>query len=94
MVGTFTSVIGRYYVNIELQSTTNCSFFFTFLQVNHSPSFHTDSKLDKEVKEGLIYDTLNLVNFNACDKKKCLEEDRKKVQERLLHKQKQPKDVK
>ncbi|XP_028407105.1 tubulin polyglutamylase ttll6-like [Dendronephthya gigantea] len=64
------------------------------LEVNHSPSFHTDSKLDKEVKEGLIYDTLNLVNFNACDKKKCLEEDRKKVQERLLNKQKQPKDVK
>lgn len=64
------------------------------LEVNHSPSFHTDSKLDKEVKEGLIYDTLNLVNFNSCDKKKCLEEDRKKVQERLLHKQKQPKDVK
>lgn len=68
--------------------------FYTIIQVNHSPSFHTDSKLDKEVKEGLIYDTLNLVNFNSCDKKKCLEEDRKKVQERLLHKQKQPKDVK
>ena len=63
-------------------------------KVNHSPSFHTDSKLDKEVKEGLIYDTLNLVNFNACDKKRCLEEDRRKVQERLLHKQKQPKDGK
>lgn len=58
------------------------------LEVNHSPSFHTDSPLDKEVKEGLMYDTLNLVNFHACDKRKCLEEDRKKVQERLLHKQK------
>lgn len=58
------------------------------LQVNHSPSFHTDAPLDKEVKEGLLFDTLNLVDLYANDKKKCEEEDRRRVQERLLNKQK------
>ena len=31
------------------------------LEVNHSPSFHTDSDLDVEVKDALIADTLRLV---------------------------------
>lgn len=56
--------------------------------MNHSPSFHTDAPLDKEVKEGLLHDTFNLVDLYANDKKKCLEEDRKRVKERLLHRQK------
>ncbi len=57
-------------------------------QVNHSPSFHTDAPLDKEVKEGLLFDTLNLVDLYANDKRKCEEEDRRRVQERLLNKHK------
>ena len=59
--------------------------------MNHSPSFHTDAPLDKEVKEGLLYDTFNLVDLYANDKKKCQEEDRRRVKERLLYRQK-PKD--
>lgn len=55
--------------------------------MNHSPSFHTDAKLDKEIKEALIYDTLNIVNFGAVDKRKCIEEERKKIKERLFAKQ-------
>jgi tubulin polyglutamylase TTLL6/13 len=31
------------------------------LEVNHSPSFHTDSAVDVEVKDALIADTLRLV---------------------------------
>ena len=31
------------------------------LEVNHSPSFHTDSDLDVAVKDALIVDTLRLV---------------------------------
>ncbi|XP_032135793.1 tubulin polyglutamylase TTLL6 [Sapajus apella] len=50
------------------------------LEVNHSPSFSTDSWLDKEVKDGLLYDTLVLINLESCDKKKVLEEERQRGQ--------------
>ena len=62
-------------------------FFFFLYQVNHSPSFHTDAKLDKDIKEALLYDSINLVNFGAVDKKKCIEEDRRKIKERLFQRQ-------
>ncbi|XP_021069123.1 tubulin polyglutamylase TTLL6 [Mus pahari] len=48
------------------------------LEVNHSPSFSTDSKLDKEVKDSLLYDALVLINLGNCDKKKVLEEERQR----------------
>ncbi|CAH6775964.1 Ttll6 [Phodopus roborovskii] len=48
------------------------------LEVNHSPSFSTDSKLDKEVKDSLLYDALVLINLGGCDKKKVLEEERQR----------------
>ncbi|XP_033372798.1 neugrin isoform X4 [Parus major] len=54
------------------------------LEVNHSPSFNTDSQLDHEVKDALLCDTLNLINVHACDRKKVLEEDKRRVKERLL----------
>ncbi|XP_067570417.1 tubulin polyglutamylase TTLL6 isoform X1 [Pseudorca crassidens] len=50
------------------------------LEVNHSPSFSTDSWLDKEVKDSLLYDTLVLINLRSCDKKKVLEEERQRAQ--------------
>ncbi|XP_055263599.1 tubulin polyglutamylase TTLL6 isoform X3 [Moschus berezovskii] len=50
------------------------------LEVNHSPSFSTDSWLDKEVKDNLLYDTLVLINLRSCDKKKVLEEERQRGQ--------------
>jgi tubulin polyglutamylase TTLL6/13 len=52
--------------------------------VNHSPSFHTDSKLDREVKEALIHDVVCLINFDAVDRKTWLEEERKRIQQRLI----------
>ncbi|XP_054988764.1 tubulin polyglutamylase TTLL6 [Sorex araneus] len=48
------------------------------LEVNHSPSFSTDSWLDKEVKDSLLYDTLVLINLGNCDKKKVLEVERQR----------------
>ncbi|NXD65380.1 TTL13 polyglutamylase, partial [Eolophus roseicapillus] len=54
------------------------------LEVNHSPSFSTDSRLDREVKDALLCDTINLINVNACSKRKVLEEDKQRVKERLL----------
>ncbi|KAM6308553.1 tubulin polyglutamylase TTLL13 [Aegotheles albertisi] len=53
------------------------------LEVNHSPSFTTDSRLDQEVKDALLCDTFNLINLHACDKRKVLEEDKQRAKERL-----------
>ncbi|NXC89492.1 TTL13 polyglutamylase, partial [Cercotrichas coryphoeus] len=54
------------------------------LEVNHSPSFSTNSQLDCEVKDALLCDTFNLINVHACDRRKVLEEDKRRVKERLL----------
>ncbi|XP_049872008.1 tubulin polyglutamylase TTLL13-like isoform X2 [Pectinophora gossypiella] len=54
------------------------------LEVNHSPSFHTDTQLDREVKEGLLTDTFTMLNIWQCDKKRVLEEDRRRIRDRLL----------
>lgn len=54
--------------------------------MNHSPSFTTDAALDKEIKGTLIWDTLGLINFSATDRRKCLEEERRRIKDRLLGK--------
>lgn len=54
------------------------------LEVNHSPSFTTDSQLDREVKDALLCDALTLVNLRGCDKRKVMEEDKRRVKERLF----------
>uniref|UniRef100_A0A667X2A0 Tubulin tyrosine ligase-like family, member 6 n=1 Tax=Myripristis murdjan TaxID=586833 RepID=A0A667X2A0_9TELE len=53
------------------------------LEVNHSPSFTTDSWLDREVKDSLLYDTLVLINLGACDRRKITKEERRRVKDRL-----------
>lgn len=53
------------------------------VQVNHSPSFTTDSPLDREVKDALLYDTLVLINLSACDRRKIILEERRRVKDRL-----------
>ncbi|XP_043279120.1 tubulin polyglutamylase TTLL13-like isoform X2 [Venturia canescens] len=55
------------------------------LEVNHSPSFHTDAQIDKDIKESLLNDTFEMLNFHQCDKRKIMEEDRRRVRDRLLH---------
>uniref|UniRef100_A0A182KD59 ATP-grasp domain-containing protein n=1 Tax=Anopheles christyi TaxID=43041 RepID=A0A182KD59_9DIPT len=54
------------------------------LEVNHSPSFHTDEAIDKEIKEALIADTFIMLNLNGEVKKRVLEEDKRRIQNRLL----------
>lgn len=39
------------------------------LEVNHTPSFQTDSNLDYKIKFNLIYDTLILLKIKNKDKK-------------------------
>ncbi|XP_063053427.1 tubulin polyglutamylase ttll6-like [Engraulis encrasicolus] len=56
------------------------------LEVNHSPSFHTESALDEEVKEALLKDTLTLLNLTSSDRRRIVEEDKRLSQERLLQK--------
>lgn len=56
----------------------------SYWQVNHSPSFTTDSRLDREVKDALLCDAMTLVNLRACDKRKMMEEDKRRVKERLF----------
>ncbi|XP_052121686.1 tubulin polyglutamylase ttll6-like isoform X2 [Frankliniella occidentalis] len=54
------------------------------LEVNHSPSFHTDAQIDREVKETLLMDTFGILNLGQYDKRKVMEEDRRRVRDRLL----------
>ncbi|KAM5291795.1 tubulin polyglutamylase TTLL13 [Ctenodactylus gundi] len=63
------------------------------LEVNHSPSFTTDSTLDREVKDALLCDTMTLVNLWGCDKRKVLEEEKRRVKERLLLGHQQPREA-
>lgn len=42
------------------------------IEVNHTPSFRTDSALDAQVKEGLISDTLQVLNVASDDRHKYL----------------------
>ena len=39
------------------------------LEVNHAPSFNTDTPLDYMVKKDMLYDTLNLLGVTIEDKK-------------------------
>ncbi len=43
----------------------------TLIEVNHMPSYRTDSALDKFVKEGLIENTLRLLNVSVEEKDRC-----------------------
>uniref|UniRef100_A0A8C3YL51 Tubulin tyrosine ligase like 13 n=1 Tax=Catagonus wagneri TaxID=51154 RepID=A0A8C3YL51_9CETA len=54
------------------------------LEVNHSSSFTTDSRLDREVKDALLCDAMTLVNLRGCDKRKVMEEDKRRIKERLF----------
>lgn len=53
-------------------------------QVNHSPSFTTDSRLDREVKDALLLDAMILANLRGCDKRKVMEEEKRRVKVRLF----------
>ncbi|KAJ4431967.1 hypothetical protein ANN_20576 [Periplaneta americana] len=62
----------------------DCKLKPYILEVNHSPSFHTDAQIDRDIKESLLRDTFIILNLTQADKKKVLEEDRRRVRERLL----------
>ena len=54
------------------------------LEVNHTPSFNSDTAIDREVKRALIRDTLVLLNIDKNHKKKYKSEQKKEFNDRLL----------
>ena len=54
------------------------------LQVNHSPSFCTDTPLDLAIKQRLILDTLALVRVDGKQLRKGKAADKQQAAERLL----------
>jgi hypothetical protein len=54
------------------------------LEINHTPSFATDSPFDKDVKSKLIHDTLVLMNVSPKMKKKLLTMKKKELENRVL----------
>lgn len=56
------------------------------LQVNHTPSFATDTPLDKFIKKNLIKDTINLLNVNIETKKRKIESKQQFIQLRSQNK--------
>lgn len=49
------------------------------LEVNQSPSYNNNTRIDDKVKTNLIRDTFNLLNVNAKRRQKVLHEDRQRI---------------
>ncbi|XP_006822303.1 tubulin polyglutamylase TTLL7-like [Saccoglossus kowalevskii] len=54
------------------------------LEINRSPSFGTDQKIDQEIKGGLLEDTLRLLNIKPSDRRRGLAAQKLESQKRLL----------
>ena len=39
------------------------------LEVNFTPSFNTDSELDREIKSGVIEETMRIINVSEANRK-------------------------
>jgi hypothetical protein len=58
------------------------------LEVNHSPSFYTDSELDYDLKLALMTDTIKLLGLNATRKSKYKRTKQKELNDRMMGKHK------
>ena len=54
------------------------------LEVNHTPSFTTDTPLDKSIKRSVIKDTLTLMNVSANHRVKYKNKKKVELQQRVL----------
>ena len=54
------------------------------IEVNYTPSFSTDTPLDKHIKKNLIYDTLQLLNIDDKWKREMKQKRDKEIQERMI----------
>lgn len=62
----------------------NCKPFL--LEVNHAPSFATDSPLDYEIKKGLFVDTFTLLGLSVKKKKAKLKRLFEEKKDRMMTK--------
>lgn len=63
------------------------------IEVNHTPSFHTDSPMDKEIKEQLLQDSFKLIHVKASDRINAQNAQKKKSQDRLSKKERHKPDI-
>lgn len=54
------------------------------LEVNHTPSFTTDTPLDELIKKNLIRDSLVLMNINTASKTTIINAKREEINNRVL----------
>ncbi|XP_074640829.1 tubulin polyglutamylase TTLL7-like isoform X2 [Tubulanus polymorphus] len=54
------------------------------LEINRSPSFGTDERIDYQVKSSLLEDTIRLLNIRASDKKRNIAAQKAEAQRRLF----------
>ena len=54
------------------------------IEVNHTPSFTTDTPLDKNIKKGVIRDALKIMNVSLKNKIKWKNKKRIELQQRVL----------
>lgn len=60
------------------------------LEVNHTPSFSTDSPLDKSIKRAVIKDSLQLLNLHKIHKARYIKQQKKEFENRAFGKPKVP----
>ena len=53
------------------------------IELNHTPSFETETPLDYKVKKGLIYDTLKLMRITSKKKKELFEKAKITLKRRI-----------
>jgi tubulin polyglutamylase TTLL6/13 len=63
------------------------------LEINSRPSFRTDTPLDKKIKNGVIYDSLKLINVQPQNKYKYMQKQKLLFKQRVF-KGRQKKDPK
>ena len=51
--------------------------------MNHSPSYHTDQDMDKDIKEGLLMDALAMLSLESLDREQWIKDERQRVHDRL-----------
>ena len=63
------------------------------LEVNHSPSFCTDSPLDYNIKKNVLRDTLHMLNLSQKRKSRYLNQQRNEKEKRLVEHQRQKREA-
>lgn len=54
------------------------------IEVNHAPSFNTDTKLDLVVKTSVLNSTLDILSINLQRRNQIIQEIKRKQKERLM----------